>query len=135
MRVFLATCGLALVLAGPAAAAAPGAQGRWVTASGNVEVEIAPCGASLCGNVVRVLANRSMSDPSKTVATPPKVGLQILSGIQPAGEGRWKGRIFNRENGKTYDCLLTPQRDGLTVRSYVILPPFGQTQVWRRAAG
>ena len=63
----------------PATAPHPKAPlGRWITESGNLEVEIAPCptnangtasantgGSSgtntLCGKVVRVLANRSMA--------------------------------------------------------------------------
>ena len=43
----------------PAQATDP--RGRWITANGNLEVEIAPCGNALCGTVTQVLGNRSMS--------------------------------------------------------------------------
>ena len=43
-------------LAAPATAA--DLTGRWRAASGNVEVEIAPCGAALCGTIVRVLVEQ-----------------------------------------------------------------------------
>lgn len=111
--------------------------GRWVTASGNFEVEIAPCGQALCGTVVRVLANRSMSN-AKVEAVPadsrPALGMKILSDFTASGDGEWKGQIYNRENGKTYSCLMSlAAPDELKVRPYVGLSLFGQTQIWRRA--
>jgi uncharacterized protein (DUF2147 family) len=134
MRRWFTGLAAAFLMAGPALA--DGAQRRWLTASGNVEVEIAPCGEALCGKVARVLANRSMSDPGKAAGgKPATLGLEILTDLRPDGAGHWKGRIYNRENGKTYDCLVSPQGENLTVRAYVLLPAFGQTQVWRRTDG
>ena len=51
----------------------------------------------------------------------------------PDGPGQWKGRIFDRESGKTYDCLLKPAGATMTVRAYVLLPLFGKTLTWTRA--
>ncbi|TWO67722.1 DUF2147 domain-containing protein [Caenimonas sedimenti] len=128
----------ALVAASPLTQAQQPAapQGRWITESGNLEVEITPCGAALCGKVVRVLANRSMSGPGAEM-TPadarPALGMEILSGLQPAGDGEFQGRIYNRENGKTYSATLRAEApDQLLVRGYIGLPLFGKTQVWRR---
>ncbi len=111
-------------------------QGRWLTESGNFEVHIAPCGAALCGKVVRVLANRSMSAPGTEMAAAdsrPALGMTLLSGFVRSGEGELKGEIYNRENGKTYAALMSmPAPDQLAIRAYVGLPLFGKTQVWRR---
>jgi len=110
--------------------------GRWVTESGNLEVDIAPCGKALCGTVVKVLANRSMADPSKTMAAdaPSPLGMKLLSDFLPAGDGEWQGQIYNRENGKSYDCLMSlASPDQLKIRPYVGAPLFGKTQIWRRA--
>jgi uncharacterized protein (DUF2147 family) len=110
--------------------------GRWVTESGNLEVEIAPCGEALCGTVVKVLANRSMADPSKTLPAdaPSPLGMKVLKDFKPSGDGEWQGQIFNRENGKTYDCLMSlVAADQLKIRPYVGTPIFGKTQIWRRA--
>lgn len=112
--------------------------GRWVTESGNLEVEIAPCGDALCGTVVRVIANRSMGVPGSDmdpVDKRPALGMKILTDLQPAGDNVLKGAIYNRENAKTYSVLLT--MDGVQqmfVKAYVGLPLFGKTQLWRRAA-
>ena len=108
--------------------------GRWITASGNLEIEIAPCGDALCGTAVKILNNRSMSDASVQMTGHPALGLQILRAFTPDGENRWRGYIYDRENGKTYRCRMTLlSADQLSVRPYIGLPLFGQTQIWRRA--
>jgi len=126
--------------------------GRWITASGNLEVEIAPCGQALCGTVTRVLANRSMcreGEAMKPADTRSALGMVLLQGLvlppDAASEGgdaryspQWQGTIYNRENGKTYRCLIqvstvnVPQGE-LVLRAYVGLPILGKTQKWTRA--
>ncbi len=116
--------------------------GRWLTESGNLEVEIAPCApppagvAVLCGKVVRVLGNLSMSAPGQDMQpadTRPALGMTLLTGLQATGDGVYEGAIYNRENAKTYSVKLTPAEPAqLLVRGYVGLPLFGKTQVWRR---
>ena len=105
--------------------------GRWLTASGNVVIEIAPCGPALCGRVAEVRGNRSMEDIHKTIAAQAMPGMKIITDLVPYGD-EWQGRIFNRENGKTYDCLVA--RDGPTsmVRPYIFISWIGQTQIWKR---
>ena len=143
---------LALSLA-PAASLAgsePGAQsplGRWITASGNLEVELAPCGNALCGTVVRVLANRSMSragEEMKPADPRDPMGMRILADFVPSeyedvGGTRapvaWKGQIYNREDAKTYSCTMRIGESGeLLLRGYVGLPWFGRTSAWTRPA-
>lgn len=110
--------------------------GRWITESGNLEVEIGPCEAALCGIVTQVLANRSMSVPGapmKPADGKDPLGMKILHGFVPSSGGKWEGRIYNRENGKTYDCLLSlKSANELEVRGYVALSVLGKTQIWSR---
>ncbi|KQO26666.1 hypothetical protein ASF11_03005 [Acidovorax sp. Leaf76] len=126
--------------------------GRWITESGNLEVDVAPCATdakttatsnaggspTLCGKVVRVLANRSMSAPGTDMAAAdarPALGMTLLSALRDTGGGDYQGEIYNRENAKTYRATLTPaEPDQLLVRAYVGIPLFGKTQVWRRPA-
>jgi len=109
--------------------------GRWITQSGNLEIEIAPCGEALCGTAVKVLANHSMSNPAMDAPEKqPALGLKVLQDFVPDGENLWYGRIYNRENGKIYRCRMTLLGSGdLEIRPYIVLPIFGQTQIWRRA--
>jgi uncharacterized protein (DUF2147 family) len=127
---------LALALAPAAFAQSPlPQQGRWLTESGNLEVDIAPCGEAFCGTVVKVLANRSMGGGGELVQADarPVMGMKILSDLRLAGDGELKGEIYNRENGKSYTTLLSAAGPNqLVVRSYVGLPMFGKTQVWQR---
>jgi uncharacterized protein (DUF2147 family) len=123
---------IAASLAPPAWAAAQGPIGRWITASGNVEVTIRPCGAALCGAVSQVFANNSMEHPGPATSPPARIGLQIMTDFRRDGDG-WSGRLFNRENGNTYDCYMSLQGpNSLVMRAYVGLPLFGKTQIWRR---
>ncbi|MBX3585689.1 MAG: DUF2147 domain-containing protein [Ramlibacter sp.] len=112
--------------------------GRWITESGNLEVELAPCGAVLCGTVVRVLGNRSMSgsgqQPMVAADPRPALGMVILSNLKDEGAGEYFGTIYNRENAKTYKVRVNlGAPDRLVVHPYIGLPLFGQTQQWRRA--
>ncbi|KQW46250.1 MULTISPECIES: DUF2147 domain-containing protein [unclassified Roseateles] len=141
MRTFL----LVLLLAAGAARADADPRGLWLTASGNLEVRIAPCGAALCGKVAHVIANHSMSRPGEAMAEgaqPAQEGMDILSDFLPSAREttpdgasvvtEWRGRIFNRENGKTYNALMSVGKGGeLRLRGYVGLPLFGKTQVWQ----
>jgi uncharacterized protein (DUF2147 family) len=128
-----------ILAAAHAGAQAPAHHGRWITESGNLEVEIAPCGDAWCGTVTRVLANRSMSAPGQDMDAAdkrPALGMKILTGLRPADDGVLTGEIYNRENAKTYSVRLT--MDGpaqMLVRPYVGLPLFGKTQLWQRSAG
>jgi uncharacterized protein (DUF2147 family) len=124
---------LALAACTPHAGSGPIA-GQWLTASGNFVVRIDQCGATLCGAVSRVLGNQSMAHPGAAMTgRPARVGLKILTDLAPDGDGRWKGRLYNRENGKTYDCQVSIDAEGrLVVRGYVGLPLLGKTQLWRR---
>ena len=127
-----------LLLSQSAIAAPPTSPvGRWLTESGNLEVEIAPCGKAICGTVVKVLANRSMSGSGEMAATDNRnpLGMTILKDFMPTSDDTWQGEIYNRENAKTYACKISlDAANQLVVRAYVGLPMFGKTQVWRRVA-
>ncbi len=112
------------------------ANGLWLTESGNLEIAVAPCGERLCGLVARVIANRSMSrsgEDMKPVDGESLLQMKILSDFVVADDGSWKGKIYNRENGKTYDCIMRGvSPDKLEIRAYKFLPIFGKTQIWTR---
>ncbi len=124
-------------------------RGRWITANGNLEVEVAPCGAALCGIVTQVLGNRSMGRDGETmqpVDTRPALGMTLLKDFVPSATGtdgttptQWSGEIYNRENGKTYQCQMSLDAtangsSALLLHAYIGMPLFGKTQRWQRAA-
>jgi uncharacterized protein (DUF2147 family) len=142
-RSFLCAAALGFAcLAALAQAPAPDPRGRWITASGNLEVEVAPCGPALCGVVTKVIANHSMSRPGEAMQpadSQPALGMALLKDFMAdAGDAdnrQWHGEIYNRENGKTYRCVMSLDANGaMVLRAYVGLPLFGKTQLWQRAA-
>jgi uncharacterized protein (DUF2147 family) len=129
--------------------AATDPRGRWITANGNLEVELAPCGTALCGTVTKVLGNRSMAPGGGDMQPAdgrPALGMTLLKDFTPVDTTdpsqpptEWAGQIYNRENGKTYSCNMSVSTTGnpageLLLRAYVGLPLFGKTQRWVRAA-
>lgn len=129
--------------------AAADPRGRWITANGNLEVEVAPCGTALCGTVTKVLGNRSMAPGGGSMQAAdgrPALGMTLLQDFKPVDASdasrsptEWAGQIYNRENGKTYSCNMTVSTAGnaageLVLHAYVGLPLFGKTQRWTRAA-
>jgi uncharacterized protein (DUF2147 family) len=152
LPVLRALAVLAIATAASHAMSQPGAatdpRGRWITANGNLEVEITPCGNALCGTVTKVLGNRSMSrdgaamDP---VDTRPALGMKLLHDFVPRVHDKvneppteWNGEIYNRENGKTYSCQMsvntaTNATGELVLHAYIGVPLFGKTQRWQRA--
>jgi uncharacterized protein (DUF2147 family)/peroxiredoxin len=128
---------LALCAAGWAATAgAAEIEGTWRTQSGNLDVEIKPCGAALCGTVVRVLANASMAHPGQEMGDRPGLGLVLLSNFLPAGDGTWEGFIYDREAAQTYRCNLALDAGGrLVVLGYLGYHALGRSQLWTRVGG
>ncbi|MEP6873812.1 MAG: DUF2147 domain-containing protein [Burkholderiales bacterium] len=146
------TAGLLLSTSGACAQAQSPAdpRGRWITANGNLEVEIAPCGAALCGTVTQVLGNRSMGSSNEEMkpADPrPAMGMKLLIDFAPASTAdtskpasEWTGKLYNRENAKTYSCTMSVSTADnasgeLLLHPYVGIPLFGKTLRWTRAPG
>jgi uncharacterized protein (DUF2147 family) len=121
----LPVAALALVFTLPAFAASPIA-GRWLTADGSAVVAIGPCGAAMCGRVVKVLkAPADKADAARQV-----VGTAVLTGLVPDGDG-WKGQLYNPKTGKTYSARVTRDGGKLNVQGCVAL--FCRTIVWTAA--
>ncbi|URW74703.1 DUF2147 domain-containing protein [Sphingomonas donggukensis] len=119
-----------------AAAAAPTpVTGRWLTVDAKAIVEIAPCGASLCGRIARVLKPRpggpavDANNPDKALRNRPIQGIAILTGFT-ADDDRWRGRIYDPESGRTYRSEL--RIDGGVLKVKGCFGPFCRTQEWTR---
>lgn len=80
---------LALVAA-PASAQA--IEGQWTNYKRNVVVQVERCGPAYCGRVVQ--ASAKAQEKARKGGTPKLVGTQILTGLKPVGDGRFRGRAF-----------------------------------------
>jgi uncharacterized protein (DUF2147 family) len=90
--------------------ASDSATGVWRMSNGKVTVKVTPCGGNLCGRVVALKKprddkgriRRDKENPNPALRSRPVVGLTILSNMKPAGQGYWKGMIYNPDDGNTY---------------------------------
>jgi len=71
-------------------------------------------------------------DPAKR--KDPIIGLLILKAFDYKGDGVYKnGTIYDPDNGKTYDCIITMRGpDKLDIRGYIGISLIGRTTEWVR---
>ena len=128
MRLF------ALVLAAAAAFSAATAfadpvEGVWQTQPDNTggfgHVKIAPCGAMICGILIRAFGADGQPRPSD------RIGTQILWDMEAAGDGRYAGgKIFSPDLKNTYRSKMVLSGDRLKVSGCV--GPICRGQTWAR---
>ena len=111
--------------------------GQWYTKGKRAVVTIAPCGATLCGKITRLVeppksgATTDVNNPDPVLKKRKLVGLAILSGFVADG-GKWRGKIYDPNNGKTYRSIVSAEKGGtLSVEGCVAM--FCQTQTWTPA--
>jgi uncharacterized protein (DUF2147 family) len=122
----------------PAQAQSPA--GIWLTKDQDARVRIANCGGGICGTIVwlkdpidkqtgKPPVDEKNPDPAKR--SRPLLGIQIMHSMRPAGPGRWTGRLYNADDGKTYEgSLAVLDRDSVKVEGCLIGICMGET--WRR---
>jgi uncharacterized protein (DUF2147 family) len=132
--------GLLLGLAGTGLAAAePNPLGKWRSDDGKVTVEVTYCNApAVCAKIVglaKPLDNQGKpkvdwKNPNPALRTRPLIGLEIISGMQPDGVNKWKGRIYVTKDGKTYKAKATLGANVLVVKGS--WGPFSKTENFYR---
>ena len=122
----LVPAALAAVLAAPALAASP--TGVWLTEGGEARIRTEMCGpeeALLCGYVVwtdKALDARGQPFVDKNNPEPRKrtrllLGHQLMLGLKPGDAGRFEGRLYNADDGQSYDVeVWSDEPDKLMVK-------------------
>ena len=118
----------------PATASAKAAlEGHWRNPTGSVTVKLAPCGDAWCGTVVDASAKAKAS--ARKGGTPQLIGTRILSGVRPAGSGKYKGRAFDPKRNIHAPAtirLLGPST--LVVKGCVLRGIICKEQRWTRVS-
>ncbi len=136
VRLFIQAAVFATVINAPAwAETSP--LGRWLTESRDGVIEIAPCGARICGRIVGMMkATGPDGAPARDHAGQPKCNLVILDQSELLPTGEWQAKITNPDDGKVWNCVFAVAADGtLHLRGYVLVKLLGETQVWTRYVG
>lgn len=149
LRMLLAVIAVALAVGPAAAADEPERQaapyGSWMPADKESIVEIYACGEAMCGRIAWLAENTDedgevltdIYNPNPELRSTPVLGLVIMTDILPtADEGVWRGRVYNPQDGRTYDFWLTVKSD-----SQIIIEGCGlynlicQKHTWDRVDG
>ncbi len=147
MTLQFSTSAMAAALFGAAmfstAAYAVPAEGTWMSADGGTKVRISECGGKrLCGRVVwlNVPNDPATGKPKTDKRNPdaakrnrPLIGLTVVNGLQPSGEGKWSGQIYNADDGKVYQGNVTVVSNNAMRVEGCVLGFLCKGQTWKRA--
>jgi uncharacterized protein (DUF2147 family) len=101
----------ALVAASFAAAAPAWAQdptGEWLVEDGTAHIRIVKCGTSFWGVVSweKTPGGRDTKNPDVSKRSRPTLGMPTLLNMRAGDPGEWEGKVYNSENGRTYDASI-----------------------------
>ena len=118
--------------------------GFWLVENQRAIIEIVPCGDRACGNIVWLLEPLDDTGQPKIdhnnideeLRRRPLCGIALIGKFRNTGSGIWSGgSIYSPRDGQTYSAAMELGDDNtLKLRGYLLLPLFGQTQVWTRVA-
>ncbi len=119
--------------------------GIWWNDKKTSKIEINEENGKFSGTIVYIIPERYVNgepdkdhkNPDPKLRTRSRLGLQLLSGLKfNASDKKWTdGRIYDPENGKTYDCYAWFENDpnSLYIRGYVVgIKLLGRSTVWIR---
>jgi uncharacterized protein (DUF2147 family) len=102
-----------------------GPEGTWRTTNGKLTVKVAYCGEPrICATIVamrRPLDKEGKpkvdhENPNPALRSRPVIGLEIMSGMKPDGANRWKGTIYNADDGNSYAATARFEDQTLNVK-------------------
>lgn len=112
------TLSLAALLLSAGAALADPLEGMWRTTqddNGNSGlIQVAPCGAYLCGTLVQ-----SFNAAGESWASP-NIGRQIIFDTVNDGGGNYSGQVYSPDRDRTYNSRLVLSGDTLSVSGCVL---------------
>ena len=139
--VIAASAIFGLAAATPATAGDP--RGNWMTDDGKAKVAIVNCGGALCGNIVALTEpndpatgkpKTDNNNPDAAKRTRPMLGVQIVIDMKPDSSDKWKGQVYNAEDGKTYSgSIALVNASTLTLQGCALGGLICKNQTWTRS--
>ncbi|MGH6727833.1 MAG: DUF2147 domain-containing protein [Pseudolabrys sp.] len=128
-----------ILLSSAAYAGAP--EGTWLSQDGGSKVRLSDCGGKLCGTVVwlnepvdratgKPKTDKHNPDPGKRAR--PLIGLQVAS-LAASGPNHWSGRIYNADDGRTYQASFKVQSEHTAWVEGCVLAVLCKSHIWTRA--
>jgi len=119
--------------------------GFWLNEDGNAQIEIYRVAGSQYNGKIVWLEEPLEDDgtpkvddenPDRSLRNRPLLGLEILTGFSyNASKQEWeKGRIYDPDNGRTYDCYMSLDgHNTLKIRGFVLgMRWLGRSTEWKR---
>jgi uncharacterized protein (DUF2147 family) len=128
----LLTAAIAAPLSARETRAADVVASEWRNPSKSVQIRIDKCGAeTLCGTITWASA-KAIAD-AKRGGTDKLVGTQLFRDLSPAGDGKWKGKVFVPDIRKTFSGTLEFVDDNrMTGKGCVLFGMICKSQTWSR---
>lgn len=110
--------------------------GEWRDEDGKATIKVVDCNSKLWG----VVASESIpggvdsKNPDKAKRTRPTLGMPVLLNMKKSSDEKekWEGKVYNAENGKTYDASIQlKSANALRVEGCLVWPLCGG-QTWTR---
>ena len=126
---------LAAATATQAFAAAEDAIGTWKDTETGGITEVYSCPGGICIKVVTPSKGREKdnNNPNPALKGRSMAGAVIMSGAKKDGADRWKGEVYNSEDGKTYSGYVTVKSKDEVKLEGCVLSIFCKSHIWRRA--
>jgi uncharacterized protein (DUF2147 family) len=106
-------------------AAAATADGYWLLSNGKLTVRVTYCGGTkLCGSISSLertlnedgTEKLDFKNPNASMRSRRVIGSTVFNGLVPAGENRWKGKIYSADDGGTYRAIATLKGNAFEVK-------------------
>src|SRR4051812_25075269 len=118
------------MLASAAQAPEAAIDGRWANPTGNVIIDIAPCGEARCGTV-KWASDRAKQDARRS--TGQLVGSDLLTGLKESKPGQWEGTLFIPDHNLSATAKVQPIGERQLKVSGCAFRFICRTQYWNRA--
>jgi len=138
---------LSLVISGAFAQEAQKIAGIWWNDKKTSKIEVKEENGKFSGTVIYINPEKyvngepekDFNNPDPKLKSKSRLGLQILTGLKynPSDKEWQGGRIYDPDNGKTYDCFAWFDKDANTLylKGYVVgIKWLGRSTTWTRVA-
>lgn len=122
---------VAMFLAPQAARANEALAGNWINPRGTLVVTTGPCGADLCGRIS--WANDVALADAADAGVTHLIGTELLQDYRATGAGRWTGRVYVPDMGRTFSSTIQQlDANRLKISGCLIGGWFCKSQIWQR---
>jgi uncharacterized protein (DUF2147 family) len=117
--------------------------GKWLNEDKDAHIQVYKENGKYFGKIIwlkdpidEVTGKPKVDDenPDENLQDRPIIGLIILKDFTFDGEKEWEdGTIYDPKNGKTYDCYMKLDKEGvLKIRGYIGISWIGRSSYWTR---